>query len=206
MRSRVPHDLERGRFGLFEQLERDVFGERRGEVDDARRVRGAGRVHCFFRGFECGFAFAGGCRVHRRDTSDDDSRSEARRDAGGDVEGRGVARDFADGAVRKLDFLWSHSQVSRINGLLLWSGFQLNSSVGESGERQYESGMSNGEYKSRSSAARRMTNKKTGVPVPGMAEALGSAIPRFKSRALVRWAFCVGRAACGGAAATACGR
>ncbi len=53
VRGGVADDLERGGVVLLEQLERDVFGERRGEVDDAGLACGrVGGVHRLFAGFE----------------------------------------------------------------------------------------------------------------------------------------------------------
>jgi hypothetical protein len=104
VRGGVADYLERGGVGLLEELERDVFGERRGEVDDAGFACGSvGGVHRLFAGFERGLVGVGSDGCERLDARDDDRCGEARRDAGGDIEGCGAGGDFADGAVRKLD-------------------------------------------------------------------------------------------------------
>ena len=105
MRGGVADDLERGSVVVLEELEGDVFGERRGEIDNlfAARDRGRARVHRLFGGFEGAFVRGGRDGSQWTDARDDDGGGEARGDAVGDVERACAGGDLADGAVGKLD-------------------------------------------------------------------------------------------------------
>ena len=116
MRGGVADHAESGGVVLLEELEGDVFGERRSEVDDALGLRGVAGVHRLFGGFERGFGGGRGCGLKRLDARDDDYGGEARGDAVGDVERGCAAGDFADGTVGKLD-LYLVAHLIRIDGL-----------------------------------------------------------------------------------------
>ena len=106
VRGGVADDAERGGVVLLEQLEGDVFVERRGEVDDASRRRLAGPEYMASSEASRAASFVvGGCGGQRLDAGDDDGGGEARGDAVGDVEGGGAGGDFADGAVGKLNWI-----------------------------------------------------------------------------------------------------
>ena len=106
VRGGVAKDFERGFVGVLEEPEGHIFFEWRGEVDDARAVLAGAAL--YIASSEVGDSAVVVCwcrwgRCQRRDARDDDGGGKPRGDAGGDVEGGGSARDFALGAVGKLD-------------------------------------------------------------------------------------------------------
>ena len=112
VRGGVAHDLERaGSFSLrSSSATSSVSGaERSTRRSPAGVVAG---VHRLFGLLGFGVGFGGSSRaasVERAKARDDDGCGQARRDAVGDVERRCAVRDFADGAVGKLDlYLLAH--------------------------------------------------------------------------------------------------
>src|SRR6185437_6162217 len=112
VRGGVAHDTQGCRIILFEELERDVFMQRRGEIDQALARRIVAGVHRLFGLLGPGSgvsALIGRADAERTHAGDDDGCGQSRRDAVGDFERRRSVRDLTHGAVRKLDlYLLAH--------------------------------------------------------------------------------------------------
>ena len=107
VRGGVTHDTQRCRIILFEQLQRDIFVQRRGEIDEAFACGIVAGVHRLFGLLGLGFVvggLVGSGDVKRAHARDNDGCGQSWRDAVGDVERRRSVRDLTHGAVRKLDF------------------------------------------------------------------------------------------------------
>ena len=107
VRGGVADDTQRCRIILFEELQRNVFVQRRGEIDQAFACGIVAGVHRLF-GLLClrfvVRGLVGSCDVKWAHARDNDGCGQSWRDAVGDVERRRSVRDLTHGAVRKLDF------------------------------------------------------------------------------------------------------
>jgi hypothetical protein len=97
----VAQDLQRVSVSLRQQLQRDVFLKRRGQIDQALGVRVLGAIHRGLAAF--GRDGGDGGRLQGPDARHHRRLRQARRDALGDGQRCGAGRDLAHRSVGKLN-------------------------------------------------------------------------------------------------------
>jgi hypothetical protein len=115
VRGGVAQDLQRVGVFLGHQLEGDVFGQRRGQIDEALGVRVFGAIHLGLAALVAEAAADGG-GFERANAGDHGGLRQARRDAFGDAQRSGTGRYFAHRSVGKLDLNRTHKNRLQVTG------------------------------------------------------------------------------------------